>query len=242
MIEWLYGLQHFGVKLGLENIRGLLRVLGSPQQGFRSIHVAGTNGKGSVGAMIDALLGAAGVRAGLFTSPHLVRPHERIRVSGQDIDDGELQVRLASMRERIGKAIGAGELEAHPSFFEVITATALQCFAEHELEAAVLEVGLGGRLDATNAVDADVGVVVSIGKDHTKTLGATLECITRENAGIIKEVMPVVSGVVQQVAIDVLREICRERGAELIDARCATRLVAEEAGTFSLTRINALSR
>lgn len=235
MIEWLYGLQHFGVKLGLENISGLLQVLGRPERGFRSVHVAGTNGKGSVGAMIDALLGASGVGAGLFTSPHLVRPHERIRIAGRDIGDEELQVRLARMRERIGNAIDEGALATHPSFFEVITATALECFAEHDLEAAVLEVGLGGRLDATNAVEADVGVVVSIGKDHTKTLGETVERIAGEKAGIIKQGMRVVSGVVQQAAADVLQEVCRQRRAELIDARWAARLVAEEAGCFTLT-------
>ena len=131
------------------------------------------------------------------------------------------------------------KLDAHPSFFEVITATALQCFAEHELQAAVLEVGLGGRLDATNAVDADVGVVVSIGKDHTKTLGPTLRRIAGEKAGIIKPGMPVVSGVVQQTAADVLQDVCRKRGAELIDARTAVRLLSERDGTFNLaTRRN----
>jgi dihydrofolate synthase/folylpolyglutamate synthase len=234
-IEWLYGLQHFGIKLGLENISALLTLLDHPERGYRSLHVAGTNGKGSVAAMVDGLLRASGVRAGLFTSPHLVRPNERIRIAGEDIASAELHTRLAAMRKTIEAAKADGRLEAHPSFFEVVTATALQAFGEHSLEAAVLEVGLGGRLDATNAVAADVGAIVSIAHDHTKSLGPTLEKISAEKAGIVKPGMPVVSGVVQQCAIDVIRGICRERGAQWIDARLAVRLIDDGPDGFTLS-------
>jgi len=234
MIQWLYGLRHLGIKLGLDNIRGLLRELDHPERAFRSIHVAGTNGKGSVAAMLDGLLAAAGVTAGMFTSPHLVRPNERIRIAGRDIEDDELQRRLWRLRHTIESGLGASRLEVHPSFFEVMTATALQAFKDHDLRAAVLEVGLGGRLDATNAVPADVAVVVSIALDHTKTLGGTLEKIAFEKAGIVKQGQPVVSGVVQQRAIDVLRKVCRERGARWIDARLATRLASADAERFTL--------
>jgi dihydrofolate synthase/folylpolyglutamate synthase len=233
-IDWLYGLQHFGIKLGLDNIRALLEILNHPEKGYKCIHVAGTNGKGSVAAMADAILTAAGLRTGLFTSPHLVRPNERIRIMGREISDPDLHGLLRRMRSTIESACSGGELETQPSFFEVITATALAVFAERGVEAAVLEVGLGGRLDATNAVDADVCVVVSIGLDHTKTLGSTLELIAGEKAGIIKPGRPVVSAVVQQRAIGVLQDVCRARGAELIDARSAVRLVSEEKDFFTL--------
>jgi dihydrofolate synthase/folylpolyglutamate synthase len=234
MIAWLYGLQHFGIKLGLDNIRALLSLLDHPERSFRNVHVAGTNGKGSVAAMLDAMLGASGLRAGLFTSPHLVRPNERIRIDGTDIGDEELHARLHAMRDRIEPARETGELAAHPSFFEVVTATALDAFHDHGLDVAVLEVGLGGRLDATNAVEADVGVVVSIGLDHVKTLGGTVERITGEKAGIVKPGMPVVSGVVQQVAWNVLQRTCRERGAQLIDARTRVRFTGQAGGRFAL--------
>jgi dihydrofolate synthase/folylpolyglutamate synthase len=232
MIEWLYGLQGMGVKLGLENIRALLEILGRPQRGYRILHVAGTNGKGSVAAMVDAMLGASGVRSGLFTSPHLVRPNERIRLAGADIEDAELDLQLSRVRARIERGLEEGALEVHPSFFEVMTATALQSFEDHGVAAAVLEVGLGGRLDATNAVEPDVCAVVSLALDHTKTLGGTLEKIAFEKAGIVKPGRPLVSGVVQQRGIDVLGRICRERGAEMIDARLAVRLVADDGDVF----------
>jgi dihydrofolate synthase/folylpolyglutamate synthase len=234
MVTWLYGLQHFGIKLGLDNIRGLLRVLGQPQAGYPSMLVAGTNGKGSVATMVASILAASGVRCGLFTSPHLVRPNERIRLDGRDIGTAELDGQLRDLRDTIAAALEDGTLEIHPSFFEVITTAALREFAKEKMQAAVLEVGLGGRLDATNVLDAEVSVVVSIGLDHTKTLGPTLELIAGEKAGIVKPGKPVISGVVQQRALDVLRRVCRERGARLVDGRAAVRLVAENARGFTL--------
>jgi len=234
MIQWLYGLQHFGVKLGLDNIRAVLELLDHPERAYRSVHVAGTNGKGAVAAMIDAMLAASGVRSALFTSPHLVRPNERIRIAGDDIGDEELQLRLARMNELIERAMGDRRLETHPSFFEVITATALKAFADHRVQAAALEVGLGGRLDATNAVEADVAVIVGIGMDHTRTLGPTLERIAGEKAGIIKPGQPVVCGAMQQSVVEVIRRTCRERAATFVDARGAVRLLSEDDGEFSL--------
>jgi len=233
-VEWLYGLRHKGIKLGLDNIRGLLRLLDHPERHYRIAHVAGTNGKGSVAAMLDAMLEACGVRSGLFTSPHLVRPNERIRIGGRDIDSAELDTRLDAMRRLIETALGAGKLEVHPSFFEVMTASALETFRQNGLGAAVLEVGLGGRLDATNAVDPDVCVVVNVDLDHTKTLGGTLERIAGEKAGIIKPGKPLVSGAVQQRVVDLLRDTCRRRGAEWIDARLAARLVRDDSTSFAL--------
>ena len=189
--------------------------------------------------MLDAMLDAHGVRSGMFTSPHLVRPNERIRLAGVDIDDAELDRQLEKMRGRIEHGMANGELQVHPSFFEVMTATALQSFADHELRAAVLEVGLGGRLDATNAVEPDVCTIVSLALDHTKTLGATLEKIAFEKAGIVKPGRPLVSGVVQQRGIDVLARICRARRAEMIDARLAVQLVADDGDVFALRSAHA---
>ena len=233
-IDWLYGLQHFGIKLGLDNIRILLNELSHPQSAFHSTLIAGTNGKGSVGAMLDSMLDAAGVRTGLFTSPHLVRPNERIRVGTRDIDDATLRKRLAEMRKLVARALERGTLATHPSFFEVITATALQSFKDSNVRAAILEVGLGGRLDATNAVEAELAVIVSIDLDHTKTLGPTVEHIATEKGGIIRPDTPVLSGVVGQRALSVLQRICRERGAELIDANQEVRLTKEAGDRFTL--------
>jgi dihydrofolate synthase/folylpolyglutamate synthase len=234
-IDWLYDLQHFGIKLGLDNIRGLLDELSHPERAYSSVLIAGTNGKGSVGAMLHAMLETSGVRSGLFTSPHLVRLNERIRIGDRDIDDAELDRQLKRMRETIDAALTGSRLENHPSFFEVITATALQSFKDHGVRTAVLEVGLGGRLDATNAVDGDLSVVVSIDLDHTKTLGPTLERIAGEKGGIVKPGKPLVCGVVRQQAASVLQRICRERGSNLIDAPSTVRLVEEEAdGGFTL--------
>ncbi|MCP3981235.1 MAG: bifunctional folylpolyglutamate synthase/dihydrofolate synthase [bacterium] len=228
LIDWLYDLQHFGIKLGLDNIRTLLRLVDHPQRAFSALHVAGTNGKGSVAAMAESILGASGVRTGLFTSPHLVRPHERIRLAGADIDDDELQGLLAEMRELVETAQRSGDLEFHPSFFEVITTTALEAFRRHRVDAAVLEVGLGGRLDATNAIDPTVTAIVGVALDHTKTLGPTLEKIAAEKAGIIKTDRPLISGVTQPCALRVVQQTCRERGAPFVDARLAARFIAED--------------
>jgi dihydrofolate synthase / folylpolyglutamate synthase len=227
-IDWLYGLQTFGIKLGLENVRALLEMLDLPHAPCRFVHVAGTNGKGSVAAMVDAMLGASGVRSGLFTSPHLVRVNERIRIAGKDIASDTLDRHLETVRATIDRGLAARKLSAHPSFFEAITATALLAFAEERVDAVVLEVGLGGRLDATNAIDAETGAIVSLGLDHTAILGTTIEAIAAEKAGIVKPGMTLVSGVTQQTAIDVVREACFERGATFVDARARAALTLDE--------------
>jgi dihydrofolate synthase/folylpolyglutamate synthase len=240
MIDWLYGLQHFGIKLGLDNIRALLRLLDHPESAYPSVLVAGTNGKGSVAAMVQAMLAASGRRAGLFTSPHLMKPNERIRIDGEDITDDELHGMLADMKRRIEAAHEDGRLETQPSFFELITATALEAFRRHGVDAALLEVGLGGRLDATNAVEADLSVIVSIDLDHTKTLGPTLGDIAGEKAGVIKHGRPVISGVVRQRALSVLQRICRERDAPFVDARLAVAFESERDGEFTLSTTKAV--
>jgi len=184
-LEALYGLERRKDKLGLDGTRALLGALGDPQRRFRSVHVAGTNGKGSVCAMVERVLREAGVRTGLFTSPHLVDFRERIRVNGRWADAEWLDAAL----DRIA-ALPEGR---DRTFFEVVTALGFLYFAERGVEWAVVEVGLGGRLDTTNVLEPDVCAITSIGFDHTEILGDTLEMIAAEKAGIIKPGVPVVA-------------------------------------------------
>ena len=186
-LAWLYSLQRFGIKLGLENIRRLIAALHVDLAGARVIHVAGTNGKGSVCAMIDAIARAAGYRTGLFTSPHLITFRERVRVNGEMISEEAVAAALTKIRDLVAT------WEPHPTFFEITTALALQHFATAKIDIVILETGMGGRLDATNAVQSDVAVITPIDFDHQKWLGDTLEQIASEKAGIIKPKVPVVS-------------------------------------------------
>ena len=218
-IAWLYGLQSHGIKLGLEGIRALLSLLDHPERGYPSTLVGGTNGKGSVSAMLDAMLDASGRRTGLYTSPHLVRPNERIRIAGKDLANAEFHRVLGLVRAACESGSAGGQLGAHPSFFEVMTATALCAFRDAGVDAAVLEVGLGGRLDATNATEPLVSSIVTVSLDHLETLGKTLEAIAVEKAGIARPGRPLISGVAQPEVIAVLRARCDAIGAEWLDAR-----------------------
>jgi len=233
-VGWLYDLQHSGIKLGLDNIRALLDVLDHPERSYPSVLIAGTNGKGSVAAMLESMLRAHGIRAGMFTSPHLVRPNERIRIDGWDISDDDLNGLLIEMRSRIEDGVARGALETCPSFFEVVTATALQAFHNREIGCGVLEIGMGGRLDATNAVDAVMSVVVTIDYDHTERLGGTLESIAAEKAATVKPGRPLVSGVEREEARAVLKEAARRAGSPLIETRRIADLVHTEDGRFAI--------
>lgn len=186
-LAWLYSLQRFGIKLGLENIRRLERALAVDLSAARIIHVAGTNGKGSVCAMIDSICRAGQYRTGLFISPHLVTFRERIRVNGEMISESEVAEGLTEIRDLVR------DWDPHPTFFEVTTALALKHFANSKIEILILETGLGGRLDATNAVQSNVAVITPIALDHEKWLGDSLEKIAGEKAGIIKVRRPVIS-------------------------------------------------
>ena len=208
-LAWLYGTQRFGIKLGLENVQRLLRELNLPGDGQRIIHVAGTNGKGSVCAMIDSICRAAGYRTGLFTSPHLVTYRERIRVDGEMIGKDEVAAGLTAIHDHVKS------WEPHPTFFEITTALALGHFQKRECDLIVLETGLGGRLDATNALTPVVSVLTPIAFDHEKWLGHTLEAIAGEKAGIIKAKIPVVSASQAPAAEKVIRARAAHRGAPL---------------------------
>jgi dihydrofolate synthase/folylpolyglutamate synthase len=186
-LAWLYGLQRFGIKLGLENMHRLICDLGISNALPCVLHVAGTNGKGSVCAMLEAICRAQGLQTGLFTSPHLVTFRERIQIDGHLISEEDVACGLTGIREKIGS------WDPHPTFFEVTTALALKHFADSNLDVVILETGLGGRLDATNAVPSTVSIITPIGLDHQKWLGDSIEKIAGEKAGIIKPRTPVVS-------------------------------------------------
>ena len=205
-LEALYGLERRKDKLGLEGTRALLGALGNPERRFRSVHVAGTNGKGTTAALVERVLRAAGLRTGLFTSPHLVDFRERIRVEGRWAEGAWLEERLQRIR-----ALPEGR---DRTFFEVCTALAFDWFAECRVEWAVVEVGLGGRLDCTNVLEPAATAITSIGLDHTEILGDTIEAIAAEKAGILKPGVPVVTaGALDRRALEVIARIAGERGA-----------------------------
>jgi dihydrofolate synthase/folylpolyglutamate synthase len=214
---YLGRLQHFGIKLGLENITTLCLALGNPQNSFLSIHVAGTNGKGSVSAMLEGVLRGHGLKTGLYTSPHLVRVEERIRVDGRRIGDERFRELLGRLRNVIDDLMAGGGLVYHPTYFEVLTALAFLEFAERQVDVAVLEVGMGGRFDATNVVRPLVSVITTIAKDHQQHLGSTLRQIAFEKAGIIKPGVPVVSGAGGGEARREIRRVARERNAPVTE-------------------------
>ena len=205
-VDYLYRLQRHGIKLGLETMTVLMVRLGTPQTRYRTLHIAGTNGKGSTAAMAAAVLQAAGYRVGLYTSPHLVEFRERIRVNGEMI--AELQV--AQLAEQLQTLC---EPNLSPTFFEYTTAMAFQHFADSGVEVAVLEVGLGGRFDATNVVMPMACAVTTISLDHQEYLGTTLSSIAFEKAGIIKPGVPVVLGRLEDEAWRTIEQVARERQA-----------------------------
>jgi dihydrofolate synthase/folylpolyglutamate synthase len=180
-------------KFGLETIARVLEELGSPQNAFQVVHVAGTNGKGSTCAMIASALQAAGIRTGLYTSPHLVEPTERIQVDGKPVTAEEFSSAFDTVHEVSERLLNSGQLENHPTYFETVTAMAFVLFRERGVERAVIEVGLGGRLDATNVVSPDLCVITPVDYDHESYLGSSIESIAAEKAGILKPGVPVVS-------------------------------------------------
>jgi len=189
-VQFLYALgnEMKTAKLGLDRIRAVLAALGNPEKAYRVVHVAGTNGKGSTSAMIAAGLRAAGVRTGLFTSPHLVEPTERIQIDGIPVT----QAQFSRAFDVVHEAAGSLDLDAHPSYFETVAAMAFWLFRELNVQTAVIEVGLGGRLDATNVVEPALTVITPIDMDHQVFLGETIEAIAGEKAGILKRGVPAV--------------------------------------------------
>jgi dihydrofolate synthase/folylpolyglutamate synthase len=219
MLDRLHALETFGIKLGLANITALCEALGHPERAFASLHIAGTNGKGSVTAMAHAALVAAGIRAARFTSPHLVRLNERFVIGAEPVSDPDLEAAAAHVLDAADCLVATGALPAPPTFFEATTAMAFELFARTGVQVAVLEVGLGGRFDATNVVTPVAGAITSIGFDHQEQLGTTLESIAFEKAGIVKPGMTVVVAELPSEAEAVVRRAAAERGARIVGAR-----------------------
>jgi dihydrofolate synthase / folylpolyglutamate synthase len=216
----------FGMKFGLETMRALVEEMGHPERGYPSLLIAGTNGKGSVAAYCDAALRASGRRTGRYTSPHLVRVNERITVDGREITDHDFGVAVRAVRDAAERLVRRGVLEAHPTFFEVTTAAAFAHFRRKRVDVAVLETGLGGRLDATNVVEPTASAIVSIDFDHEVYLGRTLAAIAGEKAGVMRRGRPTVIGPLPDSARRAVRARSREIGARLVEARRGARFAA----------------
>ncbi len=208
-LEKLYALQMFGMKLGLDNIRKFLQLLGNPQNNLKCFHVAGSNGKGSTASFIASILQTAGFRTGLYTSPHFVKFNERIRINGIEIEDEF----IASFYHQHEKFINENKL----TFFEVTTALAFTYFSEKKVKYAVIETGLGGRLDATNVINPLAVVLTSISLEHTQYLGDTLAEIASEKAAIIKPKAKVFLGLLPEEADEVIQQKCEEVDCELFE-------------------------
>lgn len=205
-------------KLGLERITTVLEALGNPERAYRVVHVAGTNGKGSTCAMIASALRAAGHRVGLYTSPHLVEPTERIRVDGAEITPRQFAEVFEQIRHISTQLLDSGVIDMHPTYFETVTAMAFESFRSERIDWAVIEVGLGGRLDATNVVRPELCVITPVDFDHEAWLGSDLPSIAGEKAGIIKPGVPVVVSAQREEAMTVIRARAASLGSSLVEA------------------------
>ena len=214
--EYLDEVQKSGVKFGLDSVRTVLRSFGHPEAEFPSIHVAGTNGKGSVCAMLTRILAEHGRRVGLYTSPHLVKLEERFRIGDRLIPRRDFCRLMTRLRERVEDLVRSGDLPTPPTHFEHLTCLAFIYFAEQKVDIAVIEVGMGGRFDATNVIMPLVSIITSISRDHMEYLGATIGKIAFEKAGIIKPGVPVVCGVRGGEALRVIRLRAAEQWAPLL--------------------------
>jgi dihydrofolate synthase / folylpolyglutamate synthase len=243
ILDRLFALETFGIKLGLDNISRLCEALGHPERAFRSLHVAGTNGKGSVTAMTHAALRAAGVRAGRYTSPHLTHLSERFVIEDEPVETIRLESAVEDVLRCADLLRATGILTAHPTFFEATTAVAFELFRRAGVDVGVVEVGLGGRFDATNVITPVAGAITTIDFDHQQHLGDSLGAIAFEKAGIIKPGMTVVMGGLGDEARDVIRRSAAERGATLVDAmsgtRCDTEMVEGRARLTLATPVGA---
>jgi dihydrofolate synthase/folylpolyglutamate synthase len=222
----LYRLRRFGIQLGLATISRLMRGLGNPQNRYRCIHVAGTNGKGSIAAFLSSVLAHEGYKVGLYTSPHLVRFNERIQINGCPISDQD----VAKAAEAVQRIYTQGE---PPTFFECATAMAFHHFALAKVDWAVLETGMGGRYDATNVVHPEVCIISNISIEHTEYLGNTLSKIAAEKAGIIKRGAGVVTGTRQKKALQVIEQAASEKGVPLLRMGKEIKILREGNGSFS---------
>lgn len=215
-VQRLFDLERFGIKLGLEPTRRICAALGHPERAAPSLHLAGTNGKGSVAAMIDATLRAAGHSTGRYTSPHLDRLEQRFAINGTPVATAAMTDAIAEVLATVDRLMKDRELEAQPTFFEVATVVAFLLFARAQVDAAVIEVGLGGRYDATNVIEPSVAVITSIDLDHERHLGTTLAQIAFEKAGIAKRGVPLVVGPCAAEAARAISDTADAAGAPIL--------------------------
>ena len=238
LFDRLFALESFGIKLGLDNIVHLCAALGHPERAFTTLHVAGTNGKGSVTAMVHAALVASGVRAGRYTSPHLTDLTERFVIGAAPVDALTLRSVADEVLDCAERLRTRGGLPVRPTFFEATTAIAFELFRRAGVEVAVIEVGLGGRYDSTNIITPVAGAITSIGLDHQHWLGETIEAIAFEKAGIIKPGMDVVIGALPEPARRVTRDVATGQQARIIDAVDDARVTSDAHGDRDLLVID----
>ncbi len=205
-VSWLYSLQKFGIKFGLSKTSNLLKAFGNPHLAQRYIHIAGTNGKGSVGAMLESVLIKSGLKVGLYSSPHLVSFTERFRINREFIKKDQAASIIMELKEAISK-------KEPPTFFELTTAMAFICFFREDVDVGIIEVGMGGRLDATNVIYPMVSIITNIGLEHQEFLGNNIIDIAKEKGGIIKEGVDLVTGVTQPSVVRLLESLCKKKDA-----------------------------
>ncbi len=207
-LEKMYGLGRFGIKLGLDTISGILKNLNHPERGIRFIHIAGTNGKGSIASYMASMLSASGFKTGLYTSPHLIKFNERFCINGRQVTDQDVIEAYQAVTQ-------ADTCERKATFFELATAMAFYLFKQNNVEWAVFETGMGGRLDATNILKPEISIISNLSVEHTDYLGETIEEIANEKGGIIKPLIPVVTGVTQPSALSILENLAEKNNAPL---------------------------
>jgi dihydrofolate synthase/folylpolyglutamate synthase len=228
-LDYLYGLEKFGMIFGLTQVERILEAIGNPQREVQAIHIGGTNGKGSTAAMMASILQKEGYRVGLYTSPHLIRFTERIKVNGKEIEKEEVAELAGWMRERIK----ASNITPPFTFFDFTTAMALLYFKQALVDLAILEVGLGGRLDSTNVVDPLLSIITNISKDHEEHLGRSILKIAGEKAGIIKKGRPLITSATQPQVLQLFSKICREKGSPYFRVGKEFRYVSIGDGNFN---------
>lgn len=247
-LDYLFGLQRFGIKLGLENMQQMLKAFGNPHQSLRTVHIAGSNGKGSVAVFLAKVLEKAGYRVGLYTSPHLSDFSERIRINGHPIASDDvvhltrfIRAKQYEVAEEDG-TVDTPTSVTNMTFFEFTTLLAFLYFVQKKIDLAIVEVGLGGRLDATNVLHPLVSVITTIAKEHQQYLGKTLEEISREKAGVIKANGILLSAVAQPRVLAKIRSRCRELGSALYSVGKDIRINQRSKGTFDYQGIAATYR
>ena len=233
-LDYLYGLEKFGMIFGLTQVERILNATGNPHKEIQAIHIGGTNGKGSTAAMMSSILQKEGYRVGLYTSPHLIRFTERIKVNGKEIEEEE----VAALTEWMRKEIEAAGIAPSFTFFDFTTAMALHYFKQKLVDLAVLEVGLGGRLDSTNVVDPLVSVITNVAKDHEEHLGKTILKIAGEKAGIIKKGRPLITAATEPQVLRLFSKVCQEKKSPFYRVGKEFRYARAEDGDFNYEGLN----